>query len=104
MRRLAFIDALTGATFFLLLTSLGTYAGAVWTPKAYATTTYEQSCQSPVSCPGTGGSCSGCVAGGQSGNCSTSTFSWWTCDTDLNYCVGTITGEQTSCNCATSGC
>jgi hypothetical protein len=103
MRRLAICDALCVALFVLCLGSFAAIADAVLISEAHAVPPNGQTCLAPASCPPSGGSCVNCVPGDQSGNCSSANPND-NCKGNLNYCVGNIKNEQTSCNCSTTGC
>src|SRR5579885_2488990 len=69
MRRLAIIDGLISVAAVLFVGLLVMTVAGVQPTEAYARPWWI-SCQTPVVCPGSSGTCGGCVAGPQVGVCS----------------------------------
>lgn len=102
MRRLAIADALTAATAALFVGLLFAVFSPLWTEEAHARPWWI-SCQTPIVCPGTSGTCTGCVAGAQVGVCST-TWVPTTCAGVPANCAGLDTITGLVCNCSTNAC
>ena len=70
MRRLAIIDGLISLAAVLFVGLLVMTVAGVQSTEANAKPVWL-SCQTPIVCPGSSGTCGGCVAGPQIGVCST---------------------------------